>query len=109
MGCMQIRRKKPKHDRQWLPNRMTAVQETTLSKLFTLLSIVFVGLAGADYLSVAPATSKSAYGYCLQDHSSDTRTCGFDILEQCIVLISGRGGSCARSPYPAREAATVAN
>ncbi|MCJ9700300.1 MULTISPECIES: DUF3551 domain-containing protein [unclassified Bradyrhizobium] len=83
--------------------------EITLSKLFTLLSIVFAGLAGADYLSVAPAASTNAYGYCLQDHSSDMRTCSFDTLEQCVVVISGRGGSCARSPYPAREAAMAVN
>jgi hypothetical protein len=80
-----------------------------LSKLFTLLSIVFAGLAGADYLSAVPTASTNPYGYCLQDHSSDTRKCSFDTLEQCIVLISGRGGSCARSPYPAREAAMAAN
>ena len=56
-----------------------------MSKLFTLLSIVFAGLAGADYLSVAPAVSTNAYGYCLQDYSSAIRTCSFDTLEQCIV------------------------
>ncbi|WP_349630483.1 DUF3551 domain-containing protein [Bradyrhizobium iriomotense] len=85
------------------------MQETTLSKLFTLLSIVFAGLAGADYLSVAPAASTNAYGYCLQDYSSDMRKCHFDTLEQCIVLISGRGGSCARSPSSAVEAAMATN
>ncbi|WP_235885046.1 DUF3551 domain-containing protein [Bradyrhizobium frederickii] len=85
------------------------MQETILSKLFTLLSIVFAGLAGADYLSVAPAASPNAYGYCLQDHSSDTRTCSFDTLEQCIVLISGRGGSCARHPWPSEGSAMAAN
>nr|WP_283816153.1 DUF3551 domain-containing protein [Bradyrhizobium iriomotense] len=80
-----------------------------MSKLFTLLSIVFAGLAGADYLSVAPAASTNAYGYCLQDYSSDMRKCHFDTLEQCIVLISGRGGSCARSPSSAVEAAMATN
>jgi len=80
-----------------------------LSKLFTLLSIVFAGLAGADYLSVAPSVSTNAYGYCLQDNSSAVRTCSFDTLEQCIVVISGRGGSCARRPWPAERAAMAAN
>ncbi|WP_456783523.1 DUF3551 domain-containing protein [Bradyrhizobium sp. USDA 4516] len=85
------------------------MQETTLSKLFTLLSIVFAGLAGADYLSVAPAASTNAYGYCLQDYSSDMRTCSFHTLEQCIVVISGRGGSCARHRRPSEGSIMAAN
>lgn len=80
-----------------------------MSKLFTLLSIVFAGLAGADYLSVAPAVSTNAYGYCLQNNSSATRTCSFETLEQCIVVISGRGGICAHHQWPAERAAMVAN
>jgi hypothetical protein len=80
-----------------------------MSKLFTLLSIVLAGLAGADYLSVAPTASTTAYGYCLQDYSSDMRTCSFDTLEQCIVGISGRGGICARHPWPAERSAMAAN
>jgi len=80
-----------------------------LSKLFTLLSIVFAGLAGADYLSVAPTASTSTSEYCLQDYSSGMRKCSFGTLEQCIAVISGRGGSCARSPYLALGSAMAAN
>lgn len=70
-----------------------------MSKIFALISIVFAGLAGADYLSVAPTVSAKDYEYCLLNYSSGMRECGFDTIEQCVVVISGRGGSCGRSPY----------
>ncbi|WP_249158009.1 DUF3551 domain-containing protein [Bradyrhizobium jicamae] len=71
--------------------------------------MALVGLAGADYLSVAPAVSTDASGYCLQDYSSAIRKCSFDTLEQCIVAISSRGGSCARHPRPDERPSMAAN
>lgn len=40
-----------------------------MSKIFALISIVFAGLAGADYLSVAPTVSAKDDEYCLQNYS----------------------------------------
>ncbi|WP_421746620.1 DUF3551 domain-containing protein [Bradyrhizobium elkanii] len=68
-----------------------------MSRLFILLSIVCTGLAGADYLSITPTRTTNNYGYCLEDYSSGARKCSFDTVEKCIAVISGRGGSCARS------------
>lgn len=80
-----------------------------MSKIFATISVLFAALAGADYLSVAPTASSSGYEYCLQDYSSGLRKCSFDTLELCIAVISGRGGSCVRSPDMALGSAVAAN
>jgi hypothetical protein len=48
---------------------------------------------------VAMTTPASAGEYCRTDVSSHMQTCGFDSLEQCQAMSSGRGGSCDRDPF----------
>ena len=60
---------------------------------------IAVTLASAAFLEpVQPAAAKD-YEYCRQDYSSGMRQCGFDTMEQCLAMISGRGGSCLRDPF----------
>jgi hypothetical protein len=71
-----------------------------MSSILGRKSIVLAGLVGAAFLSIAPTASAKDHQYCLLDYySSGTRDCGFDTIEQCLAMISGRGGSCARDPY----------
>ena len=48
---------------------------------------------------VAITTPASAGEYCRTDVSSHMLSCGFDTLEQCQMMSSGRGGSCDRDPF----------
>ena len=71
-----------------------------MSSIHGSKSIVLAGLIGAAFLSSAPTASAKDHQYCLLDYySSPTRDCSFDTIEQCVAMISGRGGSCARDPY----------
>jgi hypothetical protein len=36
------------------------------------------------------------------------QSCGFDTLEQCQNMSSGRGGSCDRDPFPATTSSAYA-
>ena len=36
------------------------------------------------------------------------RSCGFDTMDQCVAMISGRGGSCDRNPFLAEASASYA-
>ena len=55
-------------------------------------------LAGATLLSAAEPVAAREYEYCREDYSSGMRQCGFATVEQCVAMISGRGGSCVRNP-----------
>ena len=48
---------------------------------------------------VAMTTPASAGEYCRTDVTSHMQSCGFDTLEQCQAMSSGRGGSCDRDPF----------
>ena len=76
-------------------------------KIFVLASIAFAGIAGLVILSTADPASVDEDEYCLQDHSSHMRQC-FVTMEQCVVMIPGRGGSCAREPHLAEASASYA-
>ena len=78
-----------------------------MRKIFVLASIAFAGIAGLVILSTADPASVDEYEYCLQDHSSHMRQC-FVTMEKCVVMIPGRGGSCAREPYLAEASASYA-
>jgi len=62
-------------------------------------SIVLAAVLGAAFLSAAPPASATDYRYCQQQYDSGMRDCSFDTMEQCVAMISGHGGSCARNPY----------
>ena len=43
--------------------------------------------------------------YCRKDVTSAVVSCGFDTMEQCQAMSSGRGGDCFRDPFlPDRNA-----
>jgi len=56
-----------------------------------LFALAFVGMA-------TPAAA-AKYEYCRQDFRSGMRSCGFETMEQCQAMSSGRGGSCYRDPF----------
>jgi hypothetical protein len=82
--------------------RLVAQTENTesyMSRIFAFSAIAATALATVAFLeAVQPAAAKN-YEYCRQDYSSGTRQCGFDTMEQCVAMISGRGGSCMRDPF----------
>jgi hypothetical protein len=57
---------------------------------------------------VAMATPAAAGEYCRQDVTSAMRSCGFDTLEQCKAMSSGRGGDCYRDPFLADASSAYA-
>lgn len=65
-------------------------------------------LAASAFLSTTEPAAARDYKFCRQDYSSGTRQCGFDTMEQCVAMISGRGGSCIREPFPAEAGASYA-
>ena len=70
-----------------------------MSRIFAFSAIAVMALASLALLeAVQPAAAKD-YEYCRQDISSGMRQCGFDTMEQCLAMISGRGRSCVRDPF----------
>jgi len=57
---------------------------------------------------VAMTTPASAGEYCRTDVTSRMQSCGFDTLEQCQAMSSGRGGSCERDPFLAATSSAYA-
>ena len=57
-------------------------------------------LVALAYVAMAtPAAAAAAkYEYCRQDVTSGMRSCGFETMEQCQAMSSGRGGTCYRDP-----------
>jgi Protein of unknown function (DUF3551) len=53
----------------------------------------------AAYVAMATPAAAAKYEYCRQDVTSAMRSCGFETLEQCQAMSSGRGGSCYRDPF----------
>ncbi|HZR88333.1 MAG TPA: DUF3551 domain-containing protein [Bradyrhizobium sp.] len=73
-----------------------------MKTIFGLNAIVLAALA---LLSTTSGASAKNYQYCELDFSG-MRDCRFETMEQCVAMISGRGGSCMRDPYPV-EAGTA--
>ena len=65
-------------------------------------------LAASAFLSTTESAAARGYKFCRQDYSSGMRQCGFDTVEQCVAMISGRGGSCIRDPFLAEAGASYA-
>jgi hypothetical protein len=70
-----------------------------MSKTIAFSTIAAVALASASFLGAAAPVAAREYEYCREDYSSGVRQCGFDTVEQCVTMISGRGGSCNRNPF----------
>jgi uncharacterized protein DUF3551 len=83
--------------------------ESNMSKTITFSTIAASALAGAVFLSAAAPVAAREYQYCREDYSSGMRQCGFDTVEQCVAMISGRGGSCVRNPLLSEASASYAH
>ncbi len=79
-----------------------------MSRIFAITTLAAAALGLATLLApTEPATAKD-YEYCRQDWGSGMRSCAFDTMEQCVAMISGRGGSCIRNPVGAEASAALA-
>lgn len=80
-----------------------------MNKIAVLATIASAALAGAAFLSAAAPAAAKDYEFCQQDYSSAMRSCGFETMEQCVAMISGRGGSCMRNPFQAETSGSYAS
>lgn len=80
-----------------------------MSKGIAFSTMAIAALAGATLLSAAEPVAAGKYEYCREDYSSGMRQCGFNTVEQCVAMISGRGGSCSRNPFLADANASYAH
>jgi hypothetical protein len=55
-------------------------------------------LLALAYVAMATPAAAAKYEYCRQDVTSGMRSCGFETMEQCQAMSSGRGGTCYRDP-----------
>jgi Protein of unknown function (DUF3551) len=72
--------------------------KTTAAPASAMLALAFVAMT----------TPASAGEYCRTDVTSHMQSCGFDTLEQCQNMSSGRGGSCDRDPFLANTSSAYA-
>ena len=79
-----------------------------MNKNFALGIFAVAALVGAAFLVTPEPAAAKDYEYCRWDYGSGMRACGFDTVEQCLALISGRGGSCVRNPVMAEPSAAYA-
>jgi hypothetical protein len=79
-----------------------------MKKILAFSTIAVAILAGSAFLSISEPAAAKDYEFCRQD-SSGTLACGFDTMEQCVAMMSGRGGSCSRNPFLADPNASYAH
>jgi Protein of unknown function (DUF3551) len=54
---------------------------------------------------ISTTTPAAAAGkYCRKDVTSNSLSCGFDTMEQCQAMSSGRGGDCMPDPWSSYNA-----
>ncbi|MDA9437818.1 hypothetical protein XH98_01545 [Bradyrhizobium sp. CCBAU 51745] len=71
-----------------------------MTKTIALSTIAAAALAAATFWGMAEPASAKNYEFCRVDYTlGSPRNCGFDTMEQCLAMISGRGGSCTRDPF----------
>ena len=70
---------------------MKQLLKFSAAPITALFVLAFVGMA-------TPAAA-AKYEYCRQDPISGMRSCGFENMEQCEAMSSGRGGTCFRDPF----------
>jgi hypothetical protein len=79
-------------------NKMKQFLKMTAAPASAVLALAFVAMT----------TPASAGEYCRTDVTSHIQSCGFDTLEQCQNMSSGRGGSCDRDPFLATTSSAYA-
>jgi Protein of unknown function (DUF3551) len=65
---------------------------------FLKVTVPATALLALAYVAMATPAAAAKYEYCRQDVTSGMRSCGFETLEQCQTMSSGRGGTCYRDP-----------
>jgi hypothetical protein len=80
-----------------------------MKKIFAFGAIAVATMAGSALLITAEPAAAKDYEFCRYDHSSGMNSCGFDTMEQCVAMMSGRGGSCSRNPLLADANASYAH
>ena len=79
-----------------------------MKKILAFSTIAVTTLVGAALLGAAEPAAAKDYEFCRLDYTSGMRSCGFDTMDQCVAMISGRGGSCDRNPFLAEASASYA-
>jgi hypothetical protein len=79
-----------------------------MKNILAFSTIAVAILAGSAFLSTSEPAAAKDYEFCRQD-SSGTLACGFDTMEQCVAMMSGRGGTCSRNPFLADASASYAH
>ena len=69
-----------------------------MNKVFAFSVLAAVAVAAAAFLVPTEPAAARDYEFCRFDYSSGMRSCAFESMEQCVAMISGRGGSCVRNP-----------
>ncbi|MBR1140723.1 MULTISPECIES: DUF3551 domain-containing protein [Bradyrhizobium] len=79
-----------------------------MNKVFASGMIVAAALAAAALVMPTQPAAAKEYEFCRQDWGSGMRNCAFDTMEQCVAMISGRGGTCVRNPVGNEPTASYA-
>ena len=73
--------------------------ESIVIKTIAFATIAAAAVAAAIFWCTAEPAEAKNYEYCRMEPVTNARQCGFDTMEQCLAMISGRGGSCVRDPF----------
>ncbi len=79
-----------------------------MNKVFAISTVAAAALAAAVFLTPTEPAAAKDYEFCRQDWGSGMRSCAFDTMEQCVAMISGRGGTCGRNRVGAEATASYA-
>jgi hypothetical protein len=71
------------------------------------ISAAPAALFALAFAAMIPSAA-SAGEYCRTDVTAGVRGCGYDTLEQCQAMSSGRGGVCGRDPFLASPSNALA-
>jgi hypothetical protein len=75
-----------------------ANREKTMKQLLKISAGPATALLALAYVAMATPAAAGPSEYCRQDVTSGMRSCGFETMEQCQAMSSGRGGTCYRDP-----------
>jgi hypothetical protein len=76
-----------------------ANRENKMKQLLKMTAAPATALFALACVAMATPAAAAKYEYCRQDVTSAMRSCGFETMEQCQAMSSGRGGSCYRDPF----------
>src|SRR5258708_39435952 len=71
-----------------------------MKQLLKISAAPATALLALAYVAMAMPAAAGPSEYCRQDVTSGMRSCGFETLEQCQAMASGRGSTCYKNPLP---------